>query len=76
MAISPDTEDITSLTEERLVLYAYNDVLGIDTFKPEAVATEELEDLTDPPDIDTPPTLPPPPKERNSALEVVCNLWL
>jgi hypothetical protein len=59
------------LAEERLLLYAYIDVVGIDTFKPEAVATEEPEDLTDPPDIDTPPALPPPPKERNSALEVV-----
>ena len=38
--------------------------------KLEADATGELEALIDPPDIETVPPLPPPPKERISALEV------
>jgi hypothetical protein len=52
------------------LLYARPGIEGIEILKPEAFAIEELDDLIDPPDIDTAPTLPPPPKERNSALEV------
>jgi hypothetical protein len=74
IAISLDTTDNTSPpdTEAKLplVLYDYVGIATEDTSVSDAEATDETAVLIDPPEI-APPILPPPPKERNSALEVV-----